>query len=1101
MRLSGRRLCATIFSVCLLAVAAVSFAQGPSADFPVRLVPNARSIAVSFDVRNVAPALYEIRPSPWEFEGEARLWLSTDNGVTWKRQPDFVREQVDKVDAPNKPQSPRMSSRIFGLAPGNTYRYRITFAGGGWPQNLVKEGECRTTPLPRLGPNVTAVKVEAKDTTATLQEKIMAAFAMPDTDVVELRSSLANPAAPLMVRASIGQVYTKWTLPSGTPDRWKSLRVAKGHNIIFDGSDPAFAVKDAGNWVPYVDPAKGITAAMGVYKSRIPIAREWEKYVYYERREGEPSVQSYNISPGNTSDVRWFSGFEKYSTGFDSPEDTPIARIKGDTVVLDTPINKGWHWAMELTIAGNSNPAANRAWVIGDWTHDGLKFVLRDPETGKKPDLSEGVGGVVKARNHTSTALTRIQRNSAFHIYEDDGTGNNRGYLYLRLHDAVDPNTTRIFIPTLKDPMYVVSQNTGRPLSYFTIENFQIQHFQQAGSIYISGASSLWFRNIRMWSTAGFIATRSSQIYNVVVEGGDFRQRGVGPDPYPNPTPVSPWRYSKAGRYESTGFDLDGVGVSLIDNHIEGMHNGWTAGGPDPASYPLGWEAQNDIKKEWSEAIEIDGNTFVGIGDDSVEPEVFLVNVSVTDNTFRMCYKGVSMAPAAGGPYYILRNKWFGGTDFAMSDASDQSFLKMGNDTQMTDSGYKLIAHNSIVNVNTTPGGRPVFGIMGSGASYNQHVYNNYVATDTLAIFNYGANGYPHLYDNNRYRLARMGDVTGLSSDNAGFALMERPFKQGDNADGKRVFKTFEDWQRGVSHVEWRHMPGAVPAPAQVPQVPVVVKTAGTDNGPSQVVTWMHDPHSTFGQGRHELMAPQAGNFAPVTTKGWNRGRVMYGINTDVGPEWARYEERVPTIGAVPADPGQEGKNAPPVVHVDALVVGAVDQPVAVVVTYEDYDGVAEIASAVVTDPKGGIVPSKVETFAEGVASVIFTPTIAGPHPVKVTVRDDRGATAQDVATVNVTPALPPDERLQITLSASKQEPQPGEPVVYTIVVENPTKRAMSNSLVRQNLPAEMTVNTASISVDGRATAGSFANGVLQVPLGTIPPGEKRTITVTAFVR
>lgn len=586
-----------------------------------------------------------------------------------------------------------------------------------------------------------------------------------------------------------------------------------------------------------------------------------------------------------------------------------------------------------------------------------------------------------------STIVTRSKKNQAAYawVWTETTNGKALGKYYVHLIDGVDPNTVRMKIPSKLSALNLSS------CSYVVIDGFHIAY--QAG-IGIIDVSNIVIRNNVIHNTSkqfftGAYTSASSLRDRIVISDNTFIQRGMGADSIDPSLPVPGWEYLKASIQEQIGIPLKGTSISTIDNHIEGAFNGYS--GYAGANWTT--TSNNTRFNQYPEATEIDNNLFTGIGDDAIEPEQWALTQVYSRNTFEKSYKGVSLAPLTGGPVYVIRNKFLGLGEYVAGD-SIQSFMKFGNDDP-GDTAYKMVSHNSIVDSNADTDGKPLPGIMSSGTTGNIRVFNNYVSYDNIGVdFGFGAVGYPHEFDGNRYVSRRPNDPRlnyGL-----GFAVSKTAGRWGEGTQpsANRITAEgadgFAQWQRGRTRMVdvANYWPGYVGETDSPPTTPVTGNITSVFK-----YHWLHDPHGSYSEGLHEFVSPTAGNFTPVSIFGWNAGIPLRGINdSSVGPGWAMYEEEVPTVGAVPLVVGT------PVVTVSS---GRARVGVSLVVTLTatDADGTITDLSAVVTGP-GGSVPHTGSPVAgigtnSASATITFLPTLPGAYTVTAVATDNQANEGQ----------------------------------------------------------------------------------------------------------
>jgi hypothetical protein len=928
----------------------------PIPENAVRVVPMGRSASVSLNMLLIAPDLYDAgAKSPWIQPGRVRLWWSSD-GASWKQCQDMVRVQADKMATntggtyywPGYPSWPTMAGIVRGVFEGSDYYYRITFEGGGWPEDLVLTGSFTTlTRDPTLGPTVAGVTLTGSETGNAVRTAIAAAFT-GGADVVELRT--ASPGGSIVVRTGIAPAANGGLTVAGTDEAWKGLRTRAGDTIIFDGSDEAWDVVDAGKWALFTDAGASppITSDMGIYKSTAKLSKHQRLCLYYERDGDTVGIRCIDVSNGQSSE--------------------------GGTLT--------------------------------------------------------GLGGSLQEQ-----AASDIN-GSAF-VYVEDGSG-SQGDVYLRLSDAVDPNTVHVKIPRAETCLDLLTCSnlclSDLKWRYFGNSDITTGQIHDAasentfsGGLYFFNCDGIVVRDCSVRNVNGY--TRHGGDFNnrIVVAGCFLENRGLGADTYANPLPAPHWLTLKASIHENVACGGYGTAQCYLDNLITGEFNGWSVIGADPFRQWLrtqqtadstfndnyvanarayfddpAYLAANDTIAALAEGAELDGNTFRGIGDDAVEPEQAITGFHVTGNLFRACYKGVSQAPLNMGPSYVVGNFWIGRGEY--EGAGDvQAFTKYGNNDP-GDVAYKLCANNSIYNINANTSGQVLPGLMNSGNSYNVWCYNNDVNCDALGVLMvYGAMGYPHIFSANRYRFARPGQVTGWAGDvSAPFEGMKAQ-NQGEPFTGSdhRNFASFLAWQQGLD-THTQPMPGYVVD--TVPETPVTAMTPGIEGYPAEEVTWFHDTNGSYSEGQPQVEDFIAGDFRPtVDSTGLIGAAVpLANITFDNGPRLTSWDQAEPNVGASPSGAPPPDNDAPDITFgtpVSAPAGSAAS--VSYTITDEDPSAVA-MTVAVYDKPDGSTLTDAdvVNTRSGATGTLSLTGDAAGDVTLLVTLTDTPGLHGQSFVTL-----------------------------------------------------------------------------------------------------
>ena len=174
---------------------------------------------------------------------------------------------------------------------------------------------------------------------------------------------------------------------------------------------------------------------------------------------------------------------------------------------------------------------------------------------------------------------------------------------------------------------------------------------------------------------------------------------------------------------------------------------------------------------------------------------------------------------------------------------------------------------------------------------------------------------------------------------------------------------------------------------------------------------------------------------------------------------------------------------------------------VSVPITYAASEGAITSVVAGVTAPGEASAVSTLTGKTATGAAVTFTPITVGTYNVMATVMDDRGSTTSAQTTVAISPSQLPGGSLTVSMTPSKQNPKPGEPVIYTVIVSNPTDRIMKDIVLKQAVPPQVILNAASAMLDGKAATITAGSGYFTLPLGDMAPKAQHTITVTTVLK
>ncbi|MBZ0222766.1 MAG: right-handed parallel beta-helix repeat-containing protein [Dokdonella sp.] len=175
-----------------------------------------------------------------------------------------------------------------------------------------------------------------------------------------------------------------------------------------------------------------------------------------------------------------------------------------------------------------------------------------------------------------------------------------------------------------------------------------------------------------------------------------------------------PWPVTKASFAEKSSIALTdqiGRGNVIRRNHIDGSFDGLA---PCGSQAPAG---------AFSNETDVYRNTFEHLNDDAIEADGYCANLRVFANRISDSHMGVSVAPAAPGPVWILRNiAWnLGNTRTSQIDGYLSSFLKI-NSGYAQAVGPLLMYHNTVAT--SAPATEALY-LLNPGASTSLKSRNN----------------------------------------------------------------------------------------------------------------------------------------------------------------------------------------------------------------------------------------------------------------------------------------------------------------------------------------------------------------------------------------
>ena len=200
------------------------------------------------------------------------------------------------------------------------------------------------------------------------------------------------------------------------------------------------------------------------------------------------------------------------------------------------------------------------------------------------------------------------------------------------------------------------------------VEGFEIRYFgstQYSGvGVDVRDASRCWIRNNDIHHMNEGVRIRRETAADNVVEGNAIRDTSVW---------GWPWGAVKAHTPEASAISVTGAGGNIVRrNTTRGNFNGIYVGSFD------------DMSEQVAPDTDIYENTLLEHGDDGFEPEGACVNVRYWNNATHGVYNGISLAPIATGPLWVVRN---------LIDGYKEHALKVNNGP----TGWMLVYHTTSV--------------------------------------------------------------------------------------------------------------------------------------------------------------------------------------------------------------------------------------------------------------------------------------------------------------------------------------------------------------------------------------------------------------------
>jgi len=216
-----------------------------------------------------------------------------------------------------------------------------------------------------------------------------------------------------------------------------------------------------------------------------------------------------------------------------------------------------------------------------------------------------------------------------------------------------------------------------------------------------------------------------NDVDDLVVMGNEFSDRGLA---------EFPWLAVKAqGGMESGALAVDGAydgqGIVFAGNVVHDSFDGLNICGQAAMDHPNN--------------ADVSGNTFLHLADDGIEVDGDCSNIRVTLNRFEDSLVGVSTAPAAVGPVFVVRNLMVDMKNVAWDSEWMTRALKLNVDDPRP-SGEIFVYHNT---ASTFEDGQPAFGVTDDSDWVRVVLANNIWLGTGPAFYYVNAGDEPFLQD------------------------------------------------------------------------------------------------------------------------------------------------------------------------------------------------------------------------------------------------------------------------------------------------------------------------------------------------------------------
>jgi MYXO-CTERM domain-containing protein len=287
--------------------------------------------------------------------------------------------------------------------------------------------------------------------------------------------------------------------------------------------------------------------------------------------------------------------------------------------------------------------------------------------------------------------------------------------LYLRLPQGGSPAGKKVYAGVRKVALLIDNKE------HIVVQGLEVRYYggQYAVAVDLRGATRCWIRELNIHHLISGIRSRKGGGENVI-ERNRVRDTSIY---------GWPWSSVKAHTGEASAVSVSGGAGDIVrHNTLEGMFNG---------IYTGEFSSSPDLGKATN--VDIYENLILQAGDDGLEPEGACVNQRFWHNVIRGVHNGVSLAPIAEGPLWLLRN---------VVDGYKANALKLNNGS----TGAMLIYHTTAI-----PGAETGAQAMSPSIPFGGLVARNNIWAGHRYVIEYGQSGlagvvdldYDNLYTDN----------------------------------------------------------------------------------------------------------------------------------------------------------------------------------------------------------------------------------------------------------------------------------------------------------------------------------------------------------------
>jgi hypothetical protein len=332
--------------------------------------------------------------------------------------------------------------------------------------------------------------------------------------------------------------------------------------------------------------------------------------------------------------------------------------LKAGTTLL---IHAGvYHEAVDIPVkygGTKNNPITIRSAGDGEVVLEGFSKKLKRPSAWKKEGQSIysttldntyfiGIDGKRLWRYNSLNDLKKLRFKNKAGFYIDE----EKKQAYIKLPKNSTPKQHEIQVSVLEDAL-TVNDIANLVIRGLTFRGYGKTQFSEAISI-AENSREIWIVNNR-FENLGTGIWLEGYSENIIVMNNDFSDKGVTDFDWEALKEHQTWLERGAVFCSNDGYS--GHSLMFYKNKVHDIFDGIKVTSLDPLANMVN--------------TDIEGNLFSHLSDDGIETDGWSSNVRVVNNRFEHLLVGVSVAPAQGGPTYIIGNvmsdlKNSGGTDY-----------------------------------------------------------------------------------------------------------------------------------------------------------------------------------------------------------------------------------------------------------------------------------------------------------------------------------------------------------------------------------------------------------------------------------------------------